>query len=381
MRTKNHTAIRFGLSANFLALTFAALALMSRQSLAQSTYEPYTFTTLAGGGGFKSPDVAGTTARFRDPLTVAVDSAGNVYVAEQGNNTISKVTPAGTVTTLAGRPGSLGSADGTGSAARFSLPSCVAVDNAGNVFVADTWNCTIRKVTPAGEVTTHAGLAGTPGSADGIGSAARFNFPFGLAVDNSGNVYVADSDNHTIRKLTPVGTNWVVTTIAGRAGTFGSANGTGSAARFNEPGGIVLDSAGNIYVGDFNHTIRKMTPAGTNWVVSTIAGRAGVRGAADGTNTNARFSEPGGMAFDSTGNLYVADYANHTIRKMTPDGTNWVVTTIAGLAGSSGSVNGTNSNARFNIASSVAVDSAGNLYVADVVNNLIRKITLVGTNL
>ncbi|MCI0540547.1 MAG: hypothetical protein L0Z50_35555 [Verrucomicrobiales bacterium] len=237
MRTKNILA-SVGLRLSDIASTLAvvALALVSWQSLAQSSYEPYTFTTLAGGGGFRSPERPGSTARFRDPLTVAVDSAGNIYVAEQGNNIISKVTPAGVITTFAGRPGSFGSADGTGSAARFNGPSCAAVDKAGNVFVGDTANCTIRKVTPAGEVTTLAGLAGTPGSADGMGSAARFNFPFGVGVDNSGNVYVGDSDNNTIRKVTPVGTKWVVTTLAGRAGTFGSANGTGSAARFNFPG-------------------------------------------------------------------------------------------------------------------------------------------------
>src|SRR5262245_25240167 len=222
MRTKESSSLgRLQLSP-----IIAAAVVMSLQCPAQSTYEPYTFTTLAGGGGFNSPDTLGSVARFRDPLTVAVDSAGNVYVAEQGNNTISKVTPAGAVTTLAGRPGSSGSANGTGSAARFNGPSAAAVDTAGYVYVADTENCTIRKVTPAGEVTTLVGLAGSPGSADGTGSAARFNFPFGVAVDSSGNVCVADTDNHTIRKVTPAG---VVTTLAGVAGSFGSANGTGSA--------------------------------------------------------------------------------------------------------------------------------------------------------
>jgi hypothetical protein len=212
-----------------VAETMIVLAVTAIQSLAQSTYTPYTFTTLAGGAGY-STNAAGSAARFRDPLTVAVDSVNNVYVAEQGNHTISKVTPAGAVTTLAGRPGSFGSADGTGSAARFNGSSCAAVDNAGNVYVGDTFNCTIRKVTPAGEVTTLAGLAGSPGSANGTGSVARFNFPFGVAAGSAGNVYVADSDNHTIRKVTPVGTNWVVTTIAGLAGSFGSTDGTGSGA-------------------------------------------------------------------------------------------------------------------------------------------------------
>ena len=161
-----------------------------------------------------------------------MDSAGNVYVADSANNTIRKVTPAGVVTTLAGLAGSCGSADGTGSAARFYCPAGVAVDSAGNVYVADMHNNTIRKVTPAGVVTTLAGLAGSPGSADGTGSAARFNDPYGVAVDSAGNVYVADTGNNTIRKVTPGG---VVTTLAGLAGSAGSADGTGSAARFDYP--------------------------------------------------------------------------------------------------------------------------------------------------
>ncbi|MGA2867342.1 MAG: hypothetical protein ABSF95_22940 [Verrucomicrobiota bacterium] len=134
---------------------------------------------------------------------MAADSAANVYVPDSGNNTIRKVTPAGVVTTLAGLPGSSGSADGTGGAARFDAPEGVAADSAGNVYVADTWNHTIRKLTPGGVVTTLAGLAGTQGTADGMGSAARFYWPEGVAVDSAGNVYVADTDNFTIRKVTP----------------------------------------------------------------------------------------------------------------------------------------------------------------------------------
>ena len=177
------------------------------------------------------------------------------------------MTPAGVVTTLAGLAGSQGSADGTGSAARFAWPIGVAVDSTGNVYVADNGNDTIRKVTPAGVVTTLAGLAGSSGSADGTGSAARFYGPSGVAVDSAGNVYVADTGNYTIRKVTPAG---VVTTLAGLAGTEGSADGTGSAARFSYPSGVAVDSAGNVYVADTgNNTIRKVTPAG---VVTTLAG-------------------------------------------------------------------------------------------------------------
>ncbi|MFO1497894.1 MAG: hypothetical protein U1G07_05785 [Verrucomicrobiota bacterium] len=355
----------------------ALLAAIINKSPAQSTYEPYTFTTLAGGGGY-SANQAGSTARFSSPLAVAVDSAGNVYVADSGNNSISKVTPAGAVTILAGRPGGFGSADGTGSAARFNQPSGVALDSAGNMFIGDTLNYTIRKVTPDGVVTTLAGRADSRGSADGTGTAARLYQPWGVAVDNAGNVYVGDSWNHTIRKVTPAG---VVTTLAGLAGSSGSADGTNRNARFNFPSGLAVDSATNIYVADGeNHTIRKITPVGTNWVVTTLAGKAGRSGSADGMNSDARFNTPYGVAVDSAGNLYVADTVNSLIRKMTLDGTNWVVTTIAGSPGSVGGANGVNGDARFNNPAAVAVDSAGNLYVADALNNLIRKMTQAGTN-
>jgi hypothetical protein len=239
---KNHTFHAAG--------TLVVLALTTIQSLAQSTYEPYTFTTLAGGGGFGSPEEPGTAVRFSDPTGVAVDSAGNVYVADSFNHAIRKVTPAGVVTTLAGLAGSYGSADGTGSDARFNGANGmgVTVDSAGNVYVGDTSNHTIRKVTPAGVVTTIAGQAGSPGSANGTGSAARFSEPWGVAVDSAGNVYVGDDGNGVIRKLTPVGTNWVVTTIAGRSGSPGSADGTNSAARFNAPTNVAVDGAGNVYV-------------------------------------------------------------------------------------------------------------------------------------
>ncbi len=318
----------------------ALLALTAIQSVAQLNSQPYAFSTLAGGGGY-STNQAGSAARFALPLCVAVDSAGNVYVADSGNNSISKVTSAGAVTTLAGRPGSFGTANGTGSAARFKQPSGVALDSSGNIYVADTLNHTIRKVTPTGVVTTLAGQAGNRGSANGTGSAAQFYQPWGIAVDNAGNVYVGDSCNHTIRKVTPAG---VVTTLAGLAGSTGSADGTNRNARFNFPSQVTVDSATNIYVAtDGDHTIRKLTPVGANWVVTTLAGVAGSSGSADGMNSDARFNTPFGVTVDSAGNLYVADTVNSLIRKMTLEGTNWLVTTIAGLAGSTGSADGTNS--------------------------------------
>ncbi|MEI7730865.1 MAG: immunoglobulin domain-containing protein, partial [Verrucomicrobiota bacterium] len=332
--------------------------------------EDYYFYTLAGlPGGYGNVDGAGSAARFYNPTSVAVDSAGNVYVADTLNHTIRKVTAGGVVTTLAGLSGNYGSADGTGSAARFYFPEGVAVDSAGNVYVADLHH-TIRKVTAGGVVTTLAGLAGTSGSANGTGSAARFNDPMGVAVDSAGNVYVADQSNYTIRKVTASG---VVTTLAGLAGSSGSANGTGSAARFYYPSGVAVDSARNVYVSDSNnHTLRKVTPAG---VVTTLVGLAGSSGTNDGIGNAARFNQPSGVAVDNAGNVYVADTYNYTIRKVTAGE---VVTTLAGLAGSSGSANGTGSAARFYYPRSVAVDSAGNVYVADTGSHTIRKVTAGG---
>jgi sugar lactone lactonase YvrE len=168
-----------------------------------------------------------------NPTGVAVDTAGNVYVCDTFNNAIRKVTPAGVVTTLAGMLGSAGRANGIGSDARFYYPDKLAVDSAGNVYVSDNGNNTIRKVTPDGVVTTLAGRTGISGSADGISSTARFYFPEGVAVDSAGNVYVMDSGNCTLRKLTPVGADWAVTTLAGRAGFYGGVDG-----RTQEPGSI-----------------------------------------------------------------------------------------------------------------------------------------------
>jgi sugar lactone lactonase YvrE len=337
-----------------------ALSLAAR---AQSNYPvPYTFTTLAGPSRFAlamggtlaanvgSADGTGTSARFSHPRGVAVDNVGNVYVADNFNSTIRKVTPAGVVTTVA-RELCLG----------------VAVDSAGNIYAVGPYN-TIRKLTPAGVVTTLAGLAGSHGSADGTGSAARFFYPDGVAVDSAANVYVTDSSNSTIRRVTPSG---VVTTLAGLAGSHGSADGTGTAARFNEPTGVAVDSAGNVYVTDLkDSTIRKVTPAG---VVTTLAGLAGSWGSADGTGSAARFFYPDGVAVDSAANVYVTDSGNSTIRRVTPSG---VVTTLAGLAGlpmGHRYADGTGRAARFQALAGVAVDSSGNIYVADPGNNNIRK--------
>ena len=318
-----------------------------------------------------------------------IDMAGNldiegvpyVYVADSANDTIRKITPAGVVTTPIGTAGIVGSLDGTGSAAQFSTPKAVAIDGAGNVYVADTSNDTIREITPAGVVITIAGAAGASGSADGTGSAAQFNAPGGVAADDAGNVYVADTGNNTIRKISPSSgsayttLSGVVTTPIGTAGIVGSLDGTGSAAQFSTPKAVAIDGAGDVYVADTgNNTIRKITPAG---VVTTLAGSPGSAGSADGTGSAALFNSPDGVAVDEAWNVYVADTGNNTIRKITTD---QIVTTLAGSPGSAGSADGTGSTALFNTPKAVAVDGAGNVYVADSGNDTIRKITPTVTN-
>jgi sugar lactone lactonase YvrE len=321
-------------------------------------------STLAGKAGVSgSADGTGADARFSGSQGFAADGAGNLYVADTQNSVIRKVTPTGVVSTLAGKAGTFGSADGTGTSASFNGPWGVAVDGVGNVYVADTNNNTIRKVTPAGVVSTLAGTAGTLGSADGTGAAARFNWPWGIAVDAGGNVYVADYQNGTIRRVTTAG---VVSTFAGKAGAYGSADGAGANARFSGPTGIAVDGAGNVWVGDSADTIRKVTPAG---VVSTLAGTAAVSGSADGTGAAAAFDLPDGVAVDGAGNVYVGDYFNNTIRMITPAG---VVSTLAGKPAITGSADGTGANARFNGPTGVAVDRSGKVYVMDSLNATIR---------
>lgn len=309
-----------------------------------------------------------TRIPYKSPTGVAVDPQGNVYVADFLNSLIRKIGPDGRVTTLAGSAGVTGSVDGPGTVARFSNPAGVGVDSTGNVYVADYGNSTIRKITPEGVVMTVAGSAGIVGSSDGKGADASFRGPYEVAVDLQSNLYVADMYNDLIRKITPEG---VVTTLAGQAGVTGHTNGPGLSASFNEPDGIAVDSSGYVYVADsMNDLIRKITPAG---VVSTLAGQAGVKGHRDGNGSSSSFYYPLGIAVDRRGNVYIGDRWNHIIRKITPGG---AVTTIAGKAGVGGSTDGKGTDALFDMPCGIAFDSKDDLYVADEIYDRIRKIIL-----
>ena len=320
--------------------------------------------TLAGSGTSASINGTGTAASFRNPQGTVVDANGNIYVAEYLDHKIRKITPTGIVTTFAGS-GAQGTTNGIGTAASFTRPNGLAIDASRNIYVADEWCHRIRKITPTGVVTTLAGSSS--GSANGIGTAAQFNHPSGVAVDNSGNVFVCDRNNHLIRKITSSG---VVTTFAG-SGSAGNTNGTGAAASFKNPTGIAIDNSGNLYVTDYsNHSIRKITSAG---VVTTLAGPVGASGTwgtTNGTGTSARFNYPYHIAIDSYGNLYTTDMGNQKVRKITTAG---VVSNYVG-GGTVGNVDGVRTAASFNSPRGIAIDADDNLYVGDYSNHLVRKI-------
>jgi len=323
---------------------------------------PAKVSTLAGDiFGYKYG--IGTAAQFNFPRGLVVTPSGVIYVSDTSNNSIRKITPDGLVTTLAG-DGIAGYVDGTGENSRFRGPTGIASDAVGNIYVADSGNHRIRKITPGGVVTT---LAGNNtyhnGIVNGNGVVASFWNPTGVAVDSSGCIYVGDTYNHAIRKIS---TNGIVSTLAG--GTLGYNDGSLGVARFSQPSGVAVDSIGNIYVADsINRRIRKITSAGN---VITLAGN-GFSDPVDGIGSKASFygNAPFQIAVDMHGNVYVADWGNWRIRKVSADGT---VTTLAG--GNPGYSDGLATEASFSIPCGVAVDSQGKVFVADTGNSVIRKI-------
>ena len=347
-------------------LVLPIVAALSAQAASNYT-TPYSFTTLAGLSSIGSDDGPGPVARFFGPAGLSVDARGNLYLADHENNTIRKIASDGTVSTLAGTPGLRGSLNGQGGEALFINPEDTAVDAAGNVYVADKINCVIRKITPDGVVTTLAGSAGRTGFVDGTGGEARFMIPSGIAIDADGNLFVADQINNAIRKVTPAG---VVTTVAGKANPYSAVDGPVATAGFFYPFRLALDARGNLYVAEAgNNIVRKISADG---VVSTLAGTALTFGSSDGQGGAVRFRGVGGITTDRAGNVYVADGGNRTIRKITPEG---VTTTIVGTTGTIGSADGVGNAALFAMPNGLVMDAADNLYVTDRDNNTVRKVS------
>ncbi len=415
-----------------VVLFFACKSFVTTKGTASASVVTGELSLIAGkidGAGHN--DGVGSVARFshgRVPyihlIGMVTDAEGNMYVTDTGNHTIRKITPQGVVTTLAGLAGKPGSSDGNGAVAQFNSPSGIAMDKSGNLFVADTLNQTIRKITTTGVVTTIAGSPLRSGSSDGDGTSARFNRPSGIVADKDGNLFIADCFNKTIRKLSPEG---AVITYAGAPGSKSIAEGYRTSARFIYPEGLAIDSVGNLYVSEApGYGIRKITTTG--WVttlagtvsvkakeneksekirpmyfkgmtfdpndnlfvcdptssiiykvssegVTTFAGTIGKAGSSDGVGLGSRFRTPCGITTDSAGNLYVADIGDATVRKVSPLG---IVTTLAGSARVGEWADGIGGAARFNEPRGITADLAGNMYVADCGNHVIRKITPSG---
>lgn len=330
--------------------------------------DTWDVSTFAGSGEASFLDATGTSAKFNNPTGLAADASGNIYVADAGNHRIRKISPAGAVTTLAGS-GEANFADLTGLAAKFKNPVGITIDPQNNLYVADAGNHRIRKITSAGVVTTFAG-SGVLGSGNNATTPtlAQFNTPKGITRDASGNLYVADAGNHIIRKISSAN---AVTTLAGS--TSGWADGVGTLARFNNPTGIAVDAQGNLYVADSgNNRIRKFTAS--SGAVSSPAG-TGARGFNDAQGNAATFDGPFGIMLDAAGNLYVGDGNNNCLRKIDASS---MVARFAGTRAANPFTDGyALTKATFKNPAGIVIDGQSNFYVADAGNNRIRKIKLI----
>ncbi len=387
--------LRLGsLACKLLKLSFCA-ALLVAAGGAQPASD-WTIDTAAGtglseesGGGLGGDGGPAVEARLRYPFDVAVDETGSLYIVDTWNHRIRKVDSAGIVTTVAGS-GTTGESGGGFSGdggpaveAQLRFPGGAALDGSGSLYIVDTWNHRIRKVDSAGIVTTIAGSGTTGEGGGGFGGdggpavEARLRYPYGVTVDETGNLYIADTWNHRIRKVDSAG---IVTTIAG-SGTegYGGDGGPAVRAQLSHPQGVALDGSGNLYIADaWNHRIRKVDSAG---IVTTIAGGGtpgggrGRFGRDSGLAVRARLKYPQGMALDAAGNLYFADIGNHRIRKVDASG---IMRTIAGTGGAYGGFGGDGGPALQAMLFSprgMAADKAGNLYIADIGNHRIRRLT------
>ena len=337
-----------------------------------------TITTIAGTGvrGYSGDGGPAVQAQLNFPRGVAVDGSGNLYIADRGNDRIRRVDPSGTITTIAGTGVRGYSGDGGPAVqAQLAVPSGVAVDGNGNLYIADEYNSRIRRVDDSGTITTIAG--GGEGGSNGDGGPAhmaKLSSPQDVAVDSAGNLYIADYGNARIRRVDHNGT---ITTVAGSGfGSYGGDNGLAVQAQLARPRGMVLDSNGNLFIADTgNHRIRRVDASGT---ITTIAGTGEDGYSGDGgLAVEAQLNEPRGVAVDGSGNLYIVDRYNNRIRRIDATG---IITTIAGTGrdGYSGD-GGPATQARLDSPSSLAVDNAGNLYIADRGNNSIRRVDASGT--
>ena len=311
---------------NAIVANYAGVFLLEGISYYVQQSAPLEMRVVAGSATPGGADGIGAAAEFFLVYGMAQQPSGNIYATNAYTNSIRQITPSGVVNTYAGLPGTPGYVDGSLAAARFEFPVGIVRDSAGYLFVSDYLSHTIRRI-DATSVSTFAGVGNTPGSANTsiiFGTAAQFNGPAGMAIDAANNIYVADNGNHTVRKITPAG---FVSTVAGLPGLPGLVNDTGFAARFKKPSGIAIDAAGNLFIADSgNNIIRKIAVGGA---VTTVAGSSiGTAGNADGTGADARFNNPVGITIDAANNLYVADVFNRTVRKITPLG---VVTTVVGI--------------------------------------------------
>jgi len=314
----------------------------------------FTVSTIAGTGAEGSSNGNGDIATFKGPQAIAVDKSGNLFVVDASNNKIRKITPAGVVSTFAGT-GAEGSDNGNGDAATFNFPRGIAIDANDNLYITDVFNNKIRKITPAGIVSTFAGT-GDEGEKDGNGDIATFNYPRGITIDANGNLYVADRDNNKIRKITSAG---VVSTLTG-TGESGGKDGDKTSATLYSPTVLTCDANGNVYFIDWNHKIRKVSPNGN---VSTYAGDG-----ATGQASKLTFTNPEGIAIDTKGNLYLTD--GNQIDKVTTTGSKNLI------AGSQdeGEKDGLGSVATFRYLVGIVVDNNDVIYVTDYSNSKIRKI-------